>query len=568
MEDMLRKEASLGITRFQGSCRGGLCPNTLLESYCFNCDSRFCSLECLLKATDGYSHERMCACIAADQQLLNGTFECACAPLLGEATAPPNVGSVVWSSLSSKSALALRMIQTLVERWDLMDSLAALSSTVRSNVFLNLSSFCAISRTENEPLFPTHVKDAMDFAMEVILHHLPLVVKFAETDSNSAAVPRIIYGITHRIFEREVVDPRLDGALPAILRGVVSPAIPIPVTELVYSLCLVIRNDPTFSRWELMQDVVLAAPPKCTEAFFLNTCPGLKRLAAESAARPGTFNPLIDILLREGERLIQQKSENFFAAVPSPHIVSMCKMVNVLELVADAFPNAPFLRSTKTFDMCTRVLVALQLQPNTLQSKPARNLATVYGAITTGADPIRCAKAAPLLASVLLRHLVAASNRGAGVAAFDEQTEVLYKSVNHALAHADADAEFQRGYAVTISNILRVSPRTVALPVSLAKRVAARPGDLGAEVLAELSPHATTEFTRRLCKIMGGAERACENAGGCEKGRNKLKICTGCRGVWYCSPACQKEHWAAHKPMCKHRLHVGTCLLSWEPVLP
>ncbi|TFY83360.1 hypothetical protein EWM64_g646 [Hericium alpestre] len=35
------------------------------------------------------------------------------------------------------------------------------------------------------------------------------------------------------------------------------------------------------------------------------------------------------------------------------------------------------------------------------------------------------------------------------------------------------------------------------------------------------------------------------------KGKPKLKACTGCRKVRYCSPDCQKQDWKAHKPKCK-----------------
>jgi hypothetical protein len=39
-------------------------------------------------------------------------------------------------------------------------------------------------------------------------------------------------------------------------------------------------------------------------------------------------------------------------------------------------------------------------------------------------------------------------------------------------------------------------------------------------------------------------------AGGCEL--PGLKLCAGCKGVWYCGPRCQKEHWKLHKTLCGH----------------
>eukprot|EP00662_Eupelagonemidae_sp_cell21_P057811 gene57811-biopygen43991 len=38
---------------------------------------------------------------------------------------------------------------------------------------------------------------------------------------------------------------------------------------------------------------------------------------------------------------------------------------------------------------------------------------------------------------------------------------------------------------------------------------------------------------------------------GCGEKGEKLRRCTGCRSVWYCSAACQKGHWLAHKPACR-----------------
>ncbi|KAI8462871.1 MAG: hypothetical protein J3K34DRAFT_446096 [Monoraphidium minutum] len=41
----------------------------------------------------------------------------------------------------------------------------------------------------------------------------------------------------------------------------------------------------------------------------------------------------------------------------------------------------------------------------------------------------------------------------------------------------------------------------------------------------------------------------------CGKGRDqgKLKVCTGCGAVHYCSAACQKEDWPSHRRACKAR---------------
>ena len=86
-------------------------------------------------------------------------------------------------------------------------------------------------------------------------------------------------------------------------------------------------------------------------------------------------------------------------------------------------------------------------------------------------------------------------------------------------------------------------------------------------MLAELGPHANTAFAERLCKILGGAERACEKPGCASGSEGKLKICTGCRGVWYCSRECQREHWAAHKHACSKRVSIRNVVLRWRPLI-
>ena len=37
----------------------------------------------------------------------------------------------------------------------------------------------------------------------------------------------------------------------------------------------------------------------------------------------------------------------------------------------------------------------------------------------------------------------------------------------------------------------------------------------------------------------------------CGKPDKKMMRCNRCKMCWYCSPACQREHWASHKKTCK-----------------
>lgn len=45
----------------------------------------------------------------------------------------------------------------------------------------------------------------------------------------------------------------------------------------------------------------------------------------------------------------------------------------------------------------------------------------------------------------------------------------------------------------------------------------------------------------------------------CGKG-GRLKICSGCKFAWYCSPECQRDNWAYHKTKCQgYQLATKTC---------
>ena len=51
----------------------------------------------------------------------------------------------------------------------------------------------------------------------------------------------------------------------------------------------------------------------------------------------------------------------------------------------------------------------------------------------------------------------------------------------------------------------------------------------------------------------GTADTTCANCGTGEEDENKLKACTACKLVRYCSRDCQKAHWPRHKKACKKR---------------
>ena len=62
-----------------------------------------------------------------------------------------------------------------------------------------------------------------------------------------------------------------------------------------------------------------------------------------------------------------------------------------------------------------------------------------------------------------------------------------------------------------------------------------------------------TERTATARKKSSAAVASLCAAGGCEL--PGLKLCAGCKGVWYCGPRCQKEHW---KQCCTRRC-AATC---------
>src|SRR6056300_1814789 len=77
------------------------------------------------------------------------------------------------------------------------------------------------------------------------------------------------------------------------------------------------------------------------------------------------------------------------------------------------------------------------------------------------------------------------------------------------------------------------------------------------------------------------ADEVCASCGKAEVDDIKLKICTACHLVKYCSVTCQKNHRKQHKKMCKKRLaenrdrdlftqpdesHIGECPICCLPL--
>jgi len=68
--------------------------------------------------------------------------------------------------------------------------------------------------------------------------------------------------------------------------------------------------------------------------------------------------------------------------------------------------------------------------------------------------------------------------------------------------------------------------------------------------LAQNSPITSPRPAAVGSSASGNTFERCKKCG--RNGKPKLLVCGKCRMVSYCSAACQKEDWRAHKPQCKN----------------
>jgi hypothetical protein len=89
--------------------------------------------------------------------------------------------------------------------------------------------------------------------------------------------------------------------------------------------------------------------------------------------------------------------------------------------------------------------------------------------------------------------------------------------------------------------------------------------DVG-DIMVDLRSN-TVEFCTRMVGLLAHARKRGEVlCAGCRKAFEKdtIPMCGGCRAEFYCGPACQKEHWRAHRKICKlingrGRVYVPMC---------
>jgi len=78
---------------------------------------------------------------------------------------------------------------------------------------------------------------------------------------------------------------------------------------------------------------------------------------------------------------------------------------------------------------------------------------------------------------------------------------------------------------------------------------------------APLLPDIDTDHEDQI-KVLGGVA-SCANPD-CKKQDISLQRCARCKGLYYCSVACQKSHWPSHKEMCTAMLQLRKAFVASE----
>ena len=61
----------------------------------------------------------------------------------------------------------------------------------------------------------------------------------------------------------------------------------------------------------------------------------------------------------------------------------------------------------------------------------------------------------------------------------------------------------------------------------------------------------TTQTATATTSTAASASGSKDQCAECGEANGRLSLCGRCRGIAYCSTACQRKHWSAHKPTCK-----------------
>lgn len=528
---------------------------------CPDCGLLYCSRGCLLANAVG--HQKACPFIAKDCEWVSAycTKETGFAASMGEMMAPPRPFTrTAWLLLTVPCSFSALMARSILQRWDMMDTLPSESTEVIESVLRNCGRIGSLRSS-----YPSYLPETAYFAQEVLLRHGGLAL--AHVHDEPVALANIVCALQIRILQCDEVDPRTRIVVP-ILRRFVRDDEPIlaPLCRaLVHGLS---RISDGFgpSQWEVLRDITLACPRICALEFFsLDDMAEVGRIAEAAAAAPA-LRPLVAAILAAGGVLLHENRLADIAEVLCKKdatatleaLPSLRKAVGAVEVMArikTAWPAAPAaaLTSDALFAACATFL---SLAPLCCKFGEAVRLAKAFGSVMCGADPRRCNIAAPLLASVLL-FVRTILRETPGVFDPRDDAEALNALLNRTLVRAAAEPDFPGAFYIVLADLMAISPCDSASAVALAKALASRQGGeaLCHLVREELGRRAKTPFASiRLCGILDGAERACD---ACAATDAKLRFCEGCYGARYCSRECQAKGWAAHKLVCKPSIAKG-----------
>jgi hypothetical protein len=192
-----------------------------------------------------------------------------------------------------------------------------------------------------------------------------------------------------------------------------------------------------------------------------------------------------------------------------------------------------------------------------VQSGAAKGLAVLAAALSHG-SPV-CSRQLPEPQLVVLRPVMAAlagllrSTQLPAVAA-----EMLIALGNMALADAALAAEAAAAGAAQLATQWSLRPGAPAEVVQAAEGLLAKLAFQGEAVpagVAAVTPQPLSCSYTGSAAGQGGSQAACCAACGATSRPDgkALQMCSACRGVSYCSGACQKRHWSKHKEGCRRR---------------
>ena len=571
MMNAIMEAAAPGIAKHSGLCRGGKCSKPASSKFmCAKCRCRYCSATCMSEDEMVGSHNLGCDCYTEDATLIAHHRENGGAMMIKD-----DDSDRIWEFMSSNSAIRVNVVEALVRRRDMMD-LSPLPPSSAKIVLYDCAYFGSLPTVST--VLPPHMMDAAAFSWEVILSNADLALEVLSDGGDD--LERVLTALVVCIYVRNAVDPRMCFFAKAL--RYLSPQVRAQICAgLMAGFSWAIMKDEAFDQWGVLQDILDAYPAVCTRAFLTTMLPLVERIMAVAKDRAPR---LADTLARMIKIIALAGTGKFTREAPSTMqkwrptqaaLEALSQAIAALEVLC--YLDASAIKGTPLFDDVTRILSSVQYcGPELFMAQAFERLAVVFGGTMTDASPERCLVAVPFVAFVLTTALNKLSAKNTIDDAFESDLmgtsksniANLHKVLRRVLSRAAPLKDFPPAFKVHVllSNVLRLSPRGHSSEAAgLAKTLASLEGrvfrKLSRDVGDELWKHAKTPFAKRLFGILHGTERACENPGcKCEEAA-RLQLCDQCRGVRYCSPACQAEHWPVHKAWCTESLLPPTGVL-------